>query len=99
MHKDNGGEAGFVFSGNGKITSIVKDSSAARNGLLTDHQILEVNGQNIVGLPDKKIKEFIKNSENTLTLTIMPSILFDKIMANMHSSLVKKLMDHTLFDY
>lgn len=34
LHKDNGGEAGFIFS-NGKITSIVKDSSAARNGLLT----------------------------------------------------------------
>jgi len=98
LHKDNGGEAGFVFS-NGKITSIVKDSSAARNGLLTDSQILEINGQNVVGLPDKKVKEYIQNSENTLTLTIMPTVLFEKIMQNMHSSLVKKLMDHTIFDY
>lgn len=77
----------------------MKDSSAARNGLLTDHQILEVNGQNVVGLPDKKIVDYVKNSENTLTLTVMPSILFDKMMEKMASSLVRKLMDHTLFDY
>jgi len=98
VHKDNGGEAGFMLN-NGKITGIVKDSSAARNGLLTDHQILEVNGQNVVGLSDKKIRELIKNSDSTLTLTVMPSILYDKIMSEMHSSLVKKLMDHSVFDY
>lgn len=41
MHKDSVGHIGFQFS-NGKITSIVQDSSAARNGLLIDHQLLEV---------------------------------------------------------
>lgn len=49
MHKDSTGHVGFVFK-NGKITSIVKDSSAARNGLLTEHNICEVNGQNVIGL-------------------------------------------------
>lgn len=44
MHKDSAGRIGFQFT-NGKIASIVKDSSAARNGLLIDHQLLEVNGQ------------------------------------------------------
>ena len=47
MHKDSSGNIGFHFK-NGKIMALVKDSSAARNGLLTDHQILEVNGK--VGL-------------------------------------------------
>lgn len=28
----------------------MKDSSAARNGLLTEHNICEVNGQNAIGL-------------------------------------------------
>jgi len=28
----------------------VKDSSAARNGLLIDHHMVEVNGQNVVGM-------------------------------------------------
>ena len=31
----------------------VKDSSAARNGLLINHQLVEVNGQNVVGLKDE----------------------------------------------
>lgn len=44
MHKDSTGHIGFQFK-NGKIIALVKDSSAARNGLLTDHQILEVNGK------------------------------------------------------
>lgn len=49
LHKDMNGQLGFIFK-KGKITSIVQDSSAARNGLLTDHQICEINGQNVIGL-------------------------------------------------
>ena len=49
MQKDSAGHIGFVFK-QGKITAIVKDSSAARNGVLTEHQLVEVNGQNVVGL-------------------------------------------------
>lgn len=44
LHKDSAGSVGFQFN-DGEITAIVKDSSAARNGLLIDHQILEVNGR------------------------------------------------------
>lgn len=47
LHKDSSNCIGFQFK-NGKITSIVKDSSAARNGLLIEHQLLEVDGQNVV---------------------------------------------------
>jgi len=49
LQKDSAGTVGFVFKEN-KITAIVKDSSAARNGLLTDHHMVEVNGQNVIGL-------------------------------------------------
>lgn len=54
MHKDSTGHVGFIFK-NGKITSIVKDSSAARNGLLTEHNICEINGQNVIGLKVKNL--------------------------------------------
>lgn len=54
MHKDSTGHVGFIFK-NGKITSIVKDSSAARNGLLTEHNICEINGQNVIGLKVKNM--------------------------------------------
>lgn len=49
LHKDSLGCVGFQFK-NGKITSIVQDSSAARNGLLIDHSIIEIDGQNVVSL-------------------------------------------------
>ena len=49
MQKDSAGTIGFVFKEN-KITHIVKDSSAARNGVLIEHHLVEVDGQNVVGL-------------------------------------------------
>lgn len=49
MHKDSSGHVGFIFK-SGNITSLVKDGSAARNGLLTAHYICEINGQNVIGL-------------------------------------------------
>ena len=49
MHKDSSGHVGFIYK-SGKIMSLVKDGSAARNGLLTEHYICEINGQNVIGL-------------------------------------------------
>ena len=49
LQKDSAGFVGFVFKEN-QIVSIVKDSSAARNGLLIEHHLVEVDGQNVVGL-------------------------------------------------
>ena len=37
--RDSSGQIGFQFK-DGKIVNIVKDSSAARNGLLTEHNLL-----------------------------------------------------------
>uniref|UniRef100_A0A673KDU1 Syntenin-1-like n=1 Tax=Sinocyclocheilus rhinocerous TaxID=307959 RepID=A0A673KDU1_9TELE len=59
MHKDSSGHVGFIFK-SGRITSLVKDGSAARNGLLTDHFICEINGQNVIGL---KTQDHKQNSE------------------------------------
>lgn len=53
MHKDSSGHVGFIYK-SGKITSLVKDGSAARNGLLTEHYICEINGQNVIGLKVSK---------------------------------------------
>lgn len=49
MHKDSTGHVGFVIK-KGKVVSVVRGSSAARNGLLTNHSVCEVNGQNVIGL-------------------------------------------------
>lgn len=49
MHKDSKGHIGFITK-KGKVVSVVKGSSAARNGLVTNHYMCEVNGQNVIGL-------------------------------------------------
>jgi syntenin-1 len=97
LHKDSTGHTGFSFKG-GKINAIVKDSSAARNGLLTEHNMLEVNGQNVVGLQDKDVRTLVESGGNIITLTVMPSFIFDHLIKHMASSLVKKLMDHSIPD-
>lgn len=97
LQKDSAGHVGFIFK-NAKVTSIVKDSSAARNGLLTEHNLLEVNGQNVVGLKDKEISQILTNSDRSITLTIMPTFLYEHMVKCMSDSLVKKKMDHSIPD-
>lgn len=97
LHKDSFGHVGFTFK-NGCICSLVKDSSAARNGLLTDHNLLEVNGQNVVGLKDKEITRIMDAAGQCVTLTIMPKFLYDHMIKNMSSNLLKKSMDHSIPD-
>ncbi|XP_034945779.1 syntenin-1-like isoform X2 [Chelonus insularis] len=88
MHKDSSGQIGFQFK-EGKIISVVKDSSAAKNGLLTDHQILEVNGKNVIGLKDKDIVAEIKKSSDTVIINVIPTYIFEHIVKNMAGSLLK----------
>jgi len=97
LHKDSSGHIGFQFK-DGKITSIAVDSSAARNGLLIDHQLLEINGQNVVGVKDKEVGSIIEEGGSVITITIIPTYIYNIIMKNMSNSLVKKLMDHSTPD-
>ena len=79
MQKDSMGHFGFQFH-KGKIETLVKDSSAARNGLVTDHHLLEVQGQNVVGMEDKDIKKILASLGDVATVTIIPSFLYEQIM-------------------
>jgi len=97
LQKDSTGHVGFVFK-EGRISALVKDSSAARNGLLTEHNILEVNGQNVVGLKDKDIAKILSDADRSITLTIMPSFIYSHMVKCMSEGLVKKLMDHSIPD-
>jgi len=91
--KDSLGNIGFQFR-EGRIVNIVKDSSAARNGLLTDHNLLEVNGKNVIGLKDKEVTKIIQSMPgNGLNVTIMPSFLYNHMVKEMAGSLFGK-MDH-----
>jgi len=96
--KDSANLIGFTFS-NGTIDGIVKDTSAARNGLLINHQIVEVNGQNVVGLPDKDLLQLLREAPRSVTLTIMPSFVYEHLVKKIGSKELKKLMDRGIPDF
>lgn len=79
LHKDSYGHVGFTYR-DGCITTIVKDSSAARNGLLIDHNLLEINGQNVVGLKDKEIGRIMEGAGGCVTVTVMPKFLYEHMI-------------------
>ncbi|CAK6977441.1 syntenin-2 [Scomber scombrus] len=95
MHKDSSGHVGFIYK-NGKITSLVKDGSAVRNGLLTEHYICEINGQNIIGLKDSQIKDILSTSPTAMTITIMPKFIYEHMIKRMSTGLLRSAMDHSV---
>lgn len=96
LHKDQNGLVGFIFNKHGRILSIVKDSSAARNGLLVDHNLIEINAQNIVGLDDVEIRNILDNCGDVVILTILPSKIFEQLTKQTNPKLLRKNMDHSL---
>lgn len=92
--KDHANTIGFLFK-KGEVTAIVKDSSAARNGMLIHHQVTEVNGQCVVGMKDDDLLRIIKEADRSVSVTIMPSFVYKHIMNNIGSSMKKK-MDHSI---
>ncbi|KAL1445050.1 hypothetical protein MTO96_029374 [Rhipicephalus appendiculatus] len=97
MHKSSTGHVGFAFR-DGRIISLVKDSSATRNGLLVDHQLLEVNGQNVVGIKDPEITKIIEAAGDVITVTVIPSFVYDHMIKHTSGGMLKKLMDHSIPD-
>ncbi|XP_018494646.1 syntenin-1 [Galendromus occidentalis] len=98
MVKDSNNYCGFDIR-DGKVTTLLKDSSAARNGLLTEHHILEVNGQNVVGMKDSYTRELIRSSPQAITITIMPSVIFEHLLKYTSGGLLKKLMDRSIPEF
>lgn len=97
--KDSKGNMGVGFK-NGKITSIVKDSSAARNGVLINHNLLEVNGQTVVAMKDKDIVKIIADAPgNTIKITIIPSFLFEHLVKKLSTSFLRGKMDHSIPEF
>lgn len=97
MQKDSAGRIGFVIK-DGEVRDIVQESSAARNGMLTEHAVLEVDGQNVVGMKDNDIGKVIEDAPATVTITIMPGFIYKHMMKHMKGHLVRSKMDHSLPD-
>lgn len=97
VHKDSTGHVGVVVK-KGKIVSLAKDSSAARNGLLTHHYICEVNGQNVIGMKDKQLMEVLAGAGNVITLTIIPAVIYEHMVKRLSPGQMKSSMDHSIPD-
>lgn len=94
--KNSMNHVGFLFR-DGEITALVKDSSAARNGLLINHQLVEVNGQNVVGLKDQDVEKMFAEAPQSITVTIMPKFIYEHIIKKVGS--LKKEMDRSVPEY
>lgn len=81
--KDNTGLFGFTFK-KGNITNIIKDTSGTRNGLQINHQIIEVNGQNVIGFTDTELYTLFKNQKNTITITVMKYDIYKKMISKVN---------------
>lgn len=79
MQKDSFGRLGFEYK-KGKIIALVKDSSAARNGLVTEHHLLEIQGQNVIGMTDKEMSKIMETGGQVVTVTIIPSNVYEQMM-------------------
>uniref|UniRef100_A0A2K5LQR2 PDZ domain-containing protein n=1 Tax=Cercocebus atys TaxID=9531 RepID=A0A2K5LQR2_CERAT len=89
MHKDSTGHVE-------KITSTVKNSSAARNGLLTEHNVCEINGQNVIGLKNSQTADILSTYETVVTTTVMPPFIFELFIDLFIYCITKSLMDHAI---
>lgn len=97
--KDSRGGLGFQFK-NGTITAIVKDSSAAKNGVLINHNLLEVNGQTVVALKDKDISKIIQDSpDNFVKITIVPCFIYEHLTKKLSTSFLRGIMDHSIPEF
>jgi len=100
LRKDSENLCGFLFKNN-RITAIVKDSSASRNGLLVDDHIAEINGVNVVGLRDSEAQKVLEEAPASVTLTLIPHFFFHHLVKKLgfwgeKSSMVRKYMDHSV---
>jgi len=89
LQKDSAGTVGFVFKEN-KITAIVKDSSAARNGVLIDHHMVEVDGQNVVGLK-------VTTNEQHLSVVSVHSTLYFHFYKHLERDVILCTVKYTVF--
>ena len=74
LQKDSSGHVGFQYK-NGKITHLITESSAARNGLLIDHQICEVGGQSVIGMKVLVTHQFYRILEEIIDFSYINALV------------------------
>ncbi|KAM7532670.1 hypothetical protein Aperf_G00000012622 [Anoplocephala perfoliata] len=94
LMKDNLGNIGLLIN-KGAVDSIIKGSSAERNGVLIKSQICEINGINVLGMSDDTIREMIKMSGLNVKVTLIPGFFFENLTKKLGKDHLKN-MDRSL---
>ncbi|KAF6774431.1 hypothetical protein AHF37_05900 [Paragonimus kellicotti] len=95
VNKNSSGCLGINVE-HGMITAIVKDSSAARNGVLTNHQIVEVDGQNVLGLKDKQLVALLRQRGTSVRLTLLPHSVYRHLVRHLWKNQLRYEMDRSI---
>ncbi|KAF7254950.1 hypothetical protein EG68_08659 [Paragonimus skrjabini miyazakii] len=95
VNKNSSGCLGITVE-HGMITAIVKDSSAARNGVLTNHQIVEVDGQNVLGLKDKQLIALLRQRGASVRLTLLPHAVYRHLVRHLWKNQLRYEMDRSI---
>lgn len=93
LHKNEHNQVGIGFK-KGVIDTLIKDSSAARNGIPINHKIIEVNYQNVIGLSDMDILRILKETQGCIYLSLMKVKDYNELIAGVGKKKMK-LMDHS----
>lgn len=73
--KSDGNKCGFTFL-NGSIVHITPDSPAHYSGMPTNHQIIAINQQDVLGWTDIQIIKFIEKLPPQINITLMANNQF-----------------------
>jgi syntenin-1 len=78
----------------GCINSLVKDSSAARNGIPINHKIIEINFQNVIGMSDSDIINILNKAKGEIYLGLMRNRDYKQLMSGVAKKRLS-FMDHS----
>lgn len=98
LMKDNQNQLGVIIK-NGYITKLIQNSSASRNGVPINHRIIEINGQNIIGLSNNDIIQIIKDAPTDVSISIMRTKIYEQLIKGVKSKLIKNEMDHSIMSF
>lgn len=94
VNKSSSGNIGITLN-DGEIIAVVADSSAARNGVLTKHQVVEVNGRNVMGMKDKELKELLHCNRDPVQLTVLPTVIYKHLVKRLLNNQIRREMDRS----
>ena len=92
--RDSTGVFGFRIRG-AQIVEVMPNSSAARNGVPTNHYIIEINGQNVVGWDDTKLRDCMACAvDEAVSFALLSERTYTDLIKDLGASLLAT-MDHS----